>query len=99
MLHLSQKTLGNLGSSGGRHLFLHSQTGIVFELIVNLKKNHSELLYSYLNYDVINFYERSKNCETRLLAPTCLSVRPQSLEGFVRNRMFKYYSKICRKIS
>ena len=53
------------------------------------------------------FYARWRNCEKRLLASSCLSVRPSirphgtrlPMGGFSWNLIFAYFSKICREIS
>ena len=58
--------------------------------------------------NLIEFLARSQNCEKRLLASSCLSVRPPvsphettrvPLDGFSRNLVFEYYSKSFRENS
>jgi len=51
-----------------------------------------------------SYWARSQNCDKRLLALSCLSVRPHGtvrlqLNGFIRNFVFEYFSQICRKNS
>jgi len=50
-----------------------------------------------------NFNARSQNCEKRLLASACLSIRMEYLishwKDFHKILIFEYFSKICRGIS
>ena len=47
------------------------------------------------------FQARPQNCEKQLLATSFMSVRMEQLplDGFSRNLMFEYFSKICRETS
>jgi len=63
---------------------------------------HAARQYSEL---VFCFQARSQNCEERLLASSCPSVRPSAgttchpLDGCLWNLIFEYFSKICRENS
>jgi hypothetical protein len=63
---------------------------------------YSNLMFSYKTSFLLDTSE--KNCKKRLLASSCLSVRPHwtllfLLKGFSRSLVFRYFSKICREKS
>ena len=53
---------------------------------------------------LVSYWARAQNCEKRLLASSCLSVRPHGktplpLDGFSWNLIFEDFSKACRENS
>jgi hypothetical protein len=48
----------------------------------------------FVEFNVTEWWASSHDCENRLLASSCLSVRTE-LDGFLWNFIIEYFSKIC----
>jgi hypothetical protein len=82
--------------------YMATITGSSYQILDQGEWGNTHL--SVCTWFFLTFGRVRKNCEKRLLASSCPSVCPQGttwlpLDGFSRNLVSEYFSKICRKNS
>ena len=83
---------------------LLERTGVLSQKALWVGVPHTVQARHPVTVIVFMCYARPQNCQRRLIASSCLSVRPYGttrlpLHGFLRKFIFEYFSKICRKDS